>query len=260
MIQRIDLFRISLSTYDIFNYASIIILFFFFILKVKAFGDVCSYYKKKQSNNKRLAVAFAKLTAIYIVGMLLLWVLNKGFGHLFTNGNANYFGSLTAWFISFYLVPLFFRISPLSVSDLLTSGLPLSLFFAKLACFFHGCCFGFQLEKSFYFNQYTQQYEFPVQLLEALVALVLFFFLQWYFKRNKIVGSVFPVYVIIYSFSRFLTEFFRADLPNVIGPFDAYQLMSFIFLLLGSLLLYVVWVIKYEKERLHSNRKRSKLS
>ena len=95
---------------------------------------------------------------------------------------------------------------------------------------------------SWYFNQHTERYEFPVQLLESLIALGLFVFLRWYQKRNKITGSVFPVYLTLYAVSRFLTEFFRADLPHVLGTLTAYQILSAVYVLLGGVLLGAVWM------------------
>jgi phosphatidylglycerol:prolipoprotein diacylglycerol transferase len=64
--------------------------------------------------------------------------------------------------------------------DIATPAIPLFHFFGRMGCFFAGCCFG--IESSF---GYTFRYSiikeanginrFPVQLLEALVNLLLFF-------------------------------------------------------------------------------------
>ena len=143
------------------------------------------------------------------------------------------------------LFPIIFKVSPIKTMDLLSPGLPLCLFVAKLACFFHGCCSGFEKFGTRYFNWKTRRFEFPVQLVESLVALALFVFLRWYQKRNKISGSIFPVYLILYATSRFVTEFFRADLPNILGPFDAYQIMSIVYVFLGAILLGIVWVYQH---------------
>ena len=191
-------------------------------------------------HRKRTVFAFLQLLTMSLIFYQALLLLNSTFADWFTEGNGNYYGNLTAWLIVMTLLPMIFKVSPLKTMDLLATGLPLSLFVAKLACFFHGCCSGIKLSGSWYYNLRTLQHEFPVQLLEAIVAQALYHFLCWYQKRNKIAGSVVPVYLILYAASRFVTEFFRADLPNVLGPFDAYQVMSVVYALLGGMILYML--------------------
>ena len=205
--------------------------------------------KKGRKQGKKTLFAFFQLAITSALCYLAFRLLNRRFAVWFTDGNANYYGNLTAWLIVLFILPKVFRVSSLKVMDLLSPGLPICLSVAKLACAFQGCCFGFEMEGSFYYNQDTGRYEFPIQIVEALTALGLFIFLTFYKKRNRLTGSVFPIYLILYSISRFITEFFRADFPNIFGPFDAYQVMSFIFLIVGCGLLYFLWIYKYESDK-----------
>lgn len=250
MLQEISLFGLTVSMYNVFNILSMLILFLYFILKTKRFVNICPHALKQKTAKKQYMVAFAETAAIFIVGMILLYFLNTGFGKWFTEGNANYYGSLTAWLSAFIIVPLLFGISPLNAADMFTMGLPLSLFVAKIACFFHGCCHSFELSGSFYFNQNTHRSEFPVQLVEAFVALAIYFCLRA-FKKKIPQGDLFPAYIILFSVTRFFTEFLRDDTPDVLGPFNAYQILSVIYAFIG---LFLFISIKAEQDRRASNR------
>lgn len=235
MLQEIVLFGSTIKMYDVFNILSMIVLFLYFISKTKSFIGICPHALKQNTPKKQYLAAFAETSAIFFFGMFLLYFLNTGFGKWFTEGNANYYGSLTAWLLAFIIVPLIFRISPFDASDLFAMGLPLSLFIAKLACFFHGCCHSFEMPGGFYFNQNTHRYEFPVQLVEAFTALTIYFCLRA-FRKKLPPGTVFPAYIALFSVTRFFTEFLRGDLPDVLGPFNAYQILSVIFAVIGTFL------------------------
>lgn len=137
--------------------------------------------------------------------------MNVTFGNIMKTG-ANYFGLL--YFVPLILFAFFFLISvnPLKQTDLITPAYPLALFFVKLGCFCNGCCGGFECEwglMNYYFPSDPKR-EFPIQLVEAGLALIIFFFLMWYRKRAK-EGTMFPIYLIVYSSTRFFSEFFRQE-------------------------------------------------
>lgn len=226
----------DVSLYSVFNILAGITIFAFIFLRYKKYKDALGLDEKKHP----VMLAFGQMALICVVFFGLFSVLNPSFAKWFTKGNANYYGNLTAWLITMLVIPFVFGVSPLRAMDVLSPALPLSLFVAKIACFFHGCCSGFEMQGGFYYNISNERYEFPVQMLESLVALCLFFFMRYYEKKNKLTGSVFPLYLFVYSITRFITEFFRADLPNVLGPLDAYQILSLIFAIYGGVLLYLV--------------------
>ena len=80
--------------------------------------------------------------------------------------------------------------------------------------------------------------EFPSQLLEAALALIIFIFLMWYRKKAK-EGTLFPVYVILYSATRFFSEFTRCD-PDVFGILKTYHILCIIGVVIGIIELLVV--------------------
>lgn len=246
MMQSFTTAGFSVNMYDFFNNLSAVILFLYVFSHLKVFISLSPYCAKSKHP---ILLGFFLLLLIYGVFSLLFFYLNPHFGDWFTSHNKNYYGTLTAWLLAFTLIPIFLKMSPLRILDLFSGGLPLQLIFAKMACFCWGCCSSFEMPGSFYYNRIYGRYEFPVQLVEAAVAAILFVIIAHYRKRNKTVGSVFPLYLVLYSVSRFLTEFLRADLPNVLGPFDAYQIMSVVFTLIGLLLFWIV--LKY-RERIEA--------
>ena len=241
MQKTIEFLGISVLMFDFWNTISPIAMYSYVILHIRNYLKICPAVQRQKDRRRGLIIGWAEYIVVFGLTGLLVLFLNDKFGDWFTSGNANYFGTLTAWMISVTVLTSVFRVSPLRVHDFVVPALPFSLFFAKLGCFSVGCCSGFELDGGIFFNSYTDRYEFPVQLVEAAVALALFFYMRWYVRHNKRVGSAFPLYLTVYSASRFLTEFLRDDFPNVLGPFDAYQVMSVIYIAIGAALMFVVY-------------------
>lgn len=240
MLQVLQIGSLSIDMYDFLNYAGIAALYLWVITQSRAFIEICPPARRQTSEKKKRLVSAAVFLGLTLAGLLLLLVLNQKFGDWFTDGNKNYYGSLTAWLIAFPVLTTLLKIPPLRALDLLTPGLPMSLAISKLACVCYGCCHSFEMRGSFYYNAVTNRYEFPVQMLEAAVAFLIFLFFLWYRKKDYREGTLFPLYITIYSASRFLTEFLREDLPDVLGGFKAYQIMSVVYLVIGLVLLMVV--------------------
>ena len=153
-------------------------------------------------------------------------------------GNINYFATpIFAPFIVMIPVALL-SISPLKHLDLYAQAYPAALVFLKIACFVQGCCNGMEMDSGMY-NYDTGLIEFPIQLLEAGIAILMMFALVVYRKKTKHVGTVMPLYMIIYSVQRFIIQFFRADYPDVIIGLDGYQLFS-----IGTIILGIIeWIL-----------------
>ncbi len=197
-----------------------------------------------EKNKQSLFARTAFWTAAEIIIISLLQIMPSGFfnkklGNILDTG-ANYFGLL--YFIPFVLFLLFFIISvnPFRQMDLITPAYPLALIFTKLACFCDGCCEGFECSWGLmnYHYETGPVREFPSQLLEAGLALIIFIFLMWYRKKAK-EGTLFPIYVILYSATRFFSEFTRGE-PNVFGILKTYHILCIIGVVIGIIELLVV--------------------
>lgn len=172
---------------------------------------------------------------IVVFQQILIGAFNSIFGNIFGTG-LNYFGLLffspLFLFLFFYII----GINPLKQMDLIVPAYPLALFFIKLACFFHGCCSGFECSWGYY-NQQNFRFEFPSQLVEATWALLIFLCLFLYRKKTK-EGTMYPLYLILYSSTRFLSEFTRLD-SNILGPFKAYHFFCIAGVIFGLVGLFI---------------------
>lgn len=155
--------------------------------------------------------------------------VNRSFGDMVGTG-ANYFGKL--FHIPFLLVAfcILFWVDPLKQIDLITPAFPLALVVSKLACFCHGCCGGIEWEKGLY-NAESNLVEFPIQLVEAGLALLIFIFLIFWRDKAK-PGTLFPTYLIIYSATRFFSEFLSKK-PDVFWILKTYHILCIIGVVLG---------------------------
>lgn len=170
--------------------------------------------------------------------MILGEVLNTG---------ANYFGNLFSAPVLVLLACVLLKIDFLAQMDLFTPAFPLALFFSKIGCFFAGCCRGMVWEHGFY-NPVSKLTEFPAQLLEAAVALLLFIFLLLCKGKLK-KGTVFPVYLMAFSGIRFFTEFTRCE-PRTFHGLKTYQVLCLIGVVVG--------LVEYFLARAYSTRVQKK--
>ncbi len=195
-----------------------------------------SIYKILSSNN------FLINLEILIISLLVYasTSLNISFGEIMKTG-PNYFGFVYFLPIILIVICCVLWINPLKQIDLITPSLPLALFFVRHGCFFYGCCIGITHEYGLY-NYRTEKTEIPVQLTEAYIALGLFIFLLWWRKKAK-TGTLFPVYLILYSFLRFFNEFLCFWPGRYLMFFNRYQILCFFGVLLGLIELLIV--LKY---------------
>lgn len=116
---------------------------------------------------------------------------------------------------------------------------PLFHFFGRIGCTLNGCCYGIEYHGPLAI-QYTDIHivqgisddiadfsRFPVQPLEALLELAIFFFLFFLYKKTKDKYSLTSIYLLIYSVIRFLDEYLRGDvIRGKWGPFSTSQWIS----------------------------------
>ncbi|MBR3899522.1 MAG: prolipoprotein diacylglyceryl transferase, partial [Elusimicrobiaceae bacterium] len=109
----------------------------------------------------------------------------------------------------------------LQTADFFVVGLPLGHAIGRIGCFLAGCCFGKPTQMPWGVS-FTHPHSLvpehlhhtplhPTQLYEVGANLILFFILQYYYKKPHKNGGVFAAYVIGYCTIRFCIEFFRGD-------------------------------------------------
>lgn len=234
--------------YDSLNLAATILVYVFNILnykqKTKVIGRGTLFFTKNKHERSFLRILLT-LGEILIISyaQYKLSSINGAFGLLIGTGS-NYFGKLIFIPITVAFFCLVLGIDFFKQMDIITPALPLALVVSKFACFCTGCCRGITTSFGLY-NQVTNQTEFPVQLVEMALAAGIFVFLMIWQKKAK-EGTMYPVYMIVYSGTRFFSEFLRCE-ENVFLFLKRYHILCLFGITVGVLLL--LGVKKY-KERI----------
>ena len=135
--------------------------------------------------------------------------------------------------------------------DIIAVGIPLFHFFAKIGCFFAGCCYGVQSKIGFiYYNSKLTEandvMRFPVQLLESFFCIILFFYLNFLLINNKFKNKLLYLYLLLYSAGRFFIEYLRGDASRGIW---FYLSTSQIISILIILLILIRFLMLYKKHK-----------
>jgi len=227
---------------------------------VSGFWIVYHYWKK---SGESITTAVTLLT----IGAPLIFVGAK-IGHLLQAGHSltllnighgySLYGAFLAVLLFWIFVRLFWRFPFFHFLDCETLAAAVGLIFARLGCFFNGCCGGiptelpwavtFPRETAVYTQQLlagviapTRVFSLPVhptQLYEIGIGILVTFLSIWWLSRNLKPGAVFAVGVFIYSSFRLSSDYLRNDyLSTVWGMFSINQLIS-LYLVLGSLIFF----------------------
>ena len=139
-----------------------------------------------------------------------------------------------------------------SYLDVISIVAPIGIFFGRIANFINSELYGF--ETNFYwgvkFILVDNLYRHPSQLYEAFFEGLILFLILIFFRRKgfmKIPGLISGLFLIFYSIFRFIIEFFRVpdeQLGYIFLNLTMGQIISFVFLLIGSYLLFVKYEIK----------------
>ena len=225
MKPQLDFFGRQISTYALFAVIGILLAAWLlcFLLKKSGYSDSEGIYLVL------IATCGAFLGSHILYGITRLGdfsqiVQQKPFYIAFaeTFGGSVFYGGLIGGIIAGYM---YLKCSKLDIpvySDIAAVCIPLFHSFARVGCFFAGCCYGKESEIGFSSNEnvfipdVVGVVRFPVQLLEAILNFVLFLVLLLLFSRMSRAegkkGGLFFVYLLSYSVIRFILEFFRGDL------------------------------------------------
>jgi len=137
--------------------------------------------------------------------------------------------------------------------DIVALAAPIGIFFGRIANFINSELYGIEtsLPWGVNFIQIDNLYRHPSQLYEALFeGLILFLILLYYRSKGfmKSAGLISSLFLIFYSFFRFLIEFLRVpdeQLGLIFLNLSMGQLISILFLIIGINL----FIKKYEIEK-----------
>ena len=185
-----------------------------------------------------------------IVGGRIGYVLFYNFEYFFNNpieilfvwnGGMSFHGGLIGVIIASNLFSKLNKVNTFIFLDLVSLSAPIGIFFGRIANFINSELYGTPTEVpwSVKFIAVDDINRHPSQLYEAfLEGIVLFFMLQFILKKNfaKKTGQISCLFLVLYSFFRIITEFFRTPdlhIGYLFFNLTLGQLISAVFLSIG---------------------------
>lgn len=251
MLRNLTLFGQTIPLYDLFNNLSYVMHAVLFVLLLKRVGEASTLpaladaylnRKKKKDFFHRWVYVLLQFLIMYLPYQFLSGLVGPLISRIFLHTSAaNFFVNIFFFPVYGILVAILFRVTISVFMDACALLIGSSLIFFKIACYCEGCCYGIEYGSVFY-NHANARYELPVQLIEAASALVIVIVLGILYKRNKKSGLLFPLFMILYCGTRFVSEFWRDDFPVVLGGLKAYHIQCILGFVLGAAYLAVVLV------------------
>jgi phosphatidylglycerol:prolipoprotein diacylglycerol transferase len=135
---------------------------------------------------------------------------------------------LTAWFR---------KAGMLKVLDVIAPYAALGQAIGRIGCYFNGCCYGRPVKGLFgvVFPGHGGLARIPLQLYSSVGLLIMFLILGKLRDKKMFPGSVFSVYLMVYSFFRFFMDFLRGDELYGWGDLTLSQYISVLFFIGGLL-------------------------
>ena len=120
-------------------------------------------------------------------------------------------------------------------------SLPLVYGLSKIACFIAGCCGGIPYEGIFKVKYVDELniWQFPVQITETIISLLVFFICHHFRKNNNINYVV----LVLVSIFKFLLDFLRYDHTNILITRN--QIFSVLLLLITV----IVYIVQHTKKK-----------
>jgi phosphatidylglycerol:prolipoprotein diacylglycerol transferase len=198
-----------------------------------------------------------------IIGGRLGYVLIYDFNYYINNpldifkiwqGGMSFHGGL----LGIILISIIFaknnKENPLNYLDVVSLVSPIGIFFGRISNFINSELYGTvtNLPWGVKFIKIDNLYRHPSQLYEAFFEGIILFMILIYFKRKgflKFPGMISGMFLIFYSFFRFLIEFVRVpdeQLGYLIFNLTMGQIISLIFFIVGIYLITTKYEIKTE--------------
>jgi phosphatidylglycerol:prolipoprotein diacylglycerol transferase len=240
MIDADHLLILGIPPYIFFSGAGIAVTYPVFML--------LSYFKKQ--NIIKNTIAFCMGGVGLIIGAKILGILSNWFYLIqigeaitwenFLVGGIVFYGGLIG-FVSTFLLTLSIQQEPLRENqNIVAVCIPLFHTFARIGCFFAGCCYGKEahtfLSIPYATSSLAMTERIPVQLIESGFDFVLFLVLLMLSINKRRRYQLILIYFASYAAGRFFLEFLRGDLTRgFIGVLSTSQVVSLIILSLIAL-------------------------
>ncbi len=141
------------------------------------------------------------------------------------HGGLVYYGGLIGATIAGIISIRRLKLPLWTLADIFAPSIALGSVFGRMGCLLNGCCFGRPSDLPWaitFTNPQANQYSgtplgiplHPTEIYDALLNLILYFFLAWLFRHKRFSGQVFATYLILYAVFRSMVEYFRGDYPS----------------------------------------------
>ena len=204
---------------------------------------VMIYFIKKEGKSLMKSILISLTIALtVIIGSRIMFVIsaNQYFRDFGVNPlaleprNLTMFGGFIFTFPMVLIISKLMKIKLWRMLDIITPGWSFGIVFNKTGCLLNGCCYGIPTYSGFgvsypvgtgpYDNFYKELFNlvgengnlayslplYPVQIFESLIGLIGFIFSVYLLRRRPRDGIVFASFAMVYSFARFVLNFFRA--------------------------------------------------
>lgn len=178
-------------------------------------------------NAKRFGIqkesVFDLLIAILVGGLvggrLLFAVINWGDfreaplrAFMIWEGGLAFHGALILGALSGIVAASLKKLPLWKTADLIVPYVALAQAVGRIGCFLNGCCYGRIIEKGIGVTFPGETVlRMPVQLYSSLGLFIIFLILITLREKRPFEGSIFSLYLVLYSFFRFFMDFLRGD-------------------------------------------------
>ena len=161
------------------------------------------------------------------------------------SGGMSFHGAVIGILLASYLYSKKYKINKFILLDLISAASPIGIFFGRISNYVNSELYGKTTDffLSVKFIKVDNLNRHPSQLYEAFFeGIILFILLNIFFKKfNTYPGKVSAIFLILYSFFRFLIEFVRepdSQLGYLIFNLSMGQLLCILFFIFGTILLF----------------------
>jgi phosphatidylglycerol:prolipoprotein diacylglycerol transferase len=191
------------------------------------------------------SIAGARL--VYVTTYWKQEFANQPFSEVFMiqHGGLVYYGGLIGATVAGMIYLTVKKLPVWKIADVLAPSIALGCVFGRIGCLLNGCCYGYacDLPWAIHFpadHETLGKAVHPTQIYDALLNLILYVALAWWFRRKKFDGQIFALYLIGYAIFRSIAEHFRGDYPadHVHAGLTSAQLLSLPMLAIGLTLMF----------------------
>ena len=184
-----------------------------------------------------LSLVFGRI--VFVLFNLKFYLSNPVQILMIHEGGMSIHGALIGGFLATYLYCKRNKISILLMGDILVPSIFIGQAIGRLGCFFNGCDYGI-VTNSFLGVKFPNLggLRYPTQLFESFLDIIAFVIVIYLSKKIKKEGLLLFISIIIYSTIRFLVEFLRDDMIQIINGVTWGQAASIIMIIIAIVLIY----------------------